>query len=201
MRPWRRATRRGCPKKAKTPRKSFDLSDTPRGRFRPWPRKAPSQCDDRPSPTGRADSRTLELRCALLHEGLDSFVNVVRRSDEAEGHGLHLECRIDGYVASSIQEHLRQADRDGRLSSESAGELADLRRERFVLHGLRHEADRGCLVGGEPKPEKNEFLRLRLTEHSDEPLGPARPGDEAQVHLGLSELRSLRRHPEAACQR
>src|SRR5207249_6769525 len=97
--------------------------------------------------------------------------------------------------ATAIQERLRQADRDGCLSSESAGEFADLGRERFVLHGLRHEADRGCFVGGEPKPEKHEFLRLRLTEHSDEPLGPARPGNEAQIHLGLSELGPLRRDP------
>src|SRR2546430_5730415 len=163
-------------------------------------KKASSRCNGRLSPTGRADSRTLELRWALLHEGLDSFVNVVRRGDEAEGHRLQLEGRIDGRVATAIQEHLRQAARDGRLSSESADELADLGRERFVLHGLRHEADRGCLVGCEPKPEKHEFLRLRLTEHSDEPLGPARPGDEAQIHLGLSQLGPLRRDAAVAGQ-
>src|SRR2546430_7928187 len=135
MRPWRRATRHGCPQKARTPRKSFDLSDTPRGGFRPWPRTASSRCDGRLSPTGRADSGTLELRGALLHEGLDAFVNVVRRGDEAEGHSLHLEGRIDGRVATAIQEHLCQADRDGRLSSESAGELADLGRDFFLAEG------------------------------------------------------------------
>src|SRR5439155_25701190 len=110
MRPWRRATRHGCPQKARTPRKSFDLSDTPRGRFRPWPRKALSRCDGRLSPTGTVVSRTLELRCALLHEGLDSFVNVVRRCDEAEGHRIHLLVRIVGRVATGIQECLRLAD-------------------------------------------------------------------------------------------
>src|SRR5207302_1945884 len=116
----------------------------------------------------------------------------------AKGQDTEEILRSLGYTAS--QERLRQADRDGRLSSESAGEFADLGRERFVLHGLRHEADRGCFVGGEPKPEKHEFLRLRLTEHSDEPLGPARPGNEAQIHLGLSELGPLRRDPEVAGQ-
>src|SRR5436853_4589553 len=136
MRPWRRATRRGCPQKARTPRKSFVLSGTPRGRFRPWPRKASSRSDGRLSPTGRADSRTLELRCALLHEGLDSFVNVVRRGDEAEGHRLHLEGGIDGRVATAIKERLRQPDRDGGLAGESAGERAERARQRVVRHGI-----------------------------------------------------------------
>src|SRR5205814_5727444 len=133
MRPWRRATRRGCPQKARTPRKSFVLSGTHRGRFRPWPRKASSRSDGRLSPTGRADSRTLELRCALLHEGLDSFVNVVRRGDEAEGHRLHLEGRIDGRVATAIQERLRQADRDGRLSSRSEEHTSELQSLRHLV--------------------------------------------------------------------
>src|SRR5438552_367218 len=124
MRPWRRATRRGCPQKARTPRKSFVLSGTPRGRFRPWPRKESSRSDGRLSPTGRADSRTLELRCALLHEGLDSFVNVVRRGDEAEGHRLHLEGRIDGRVATAIQDRLA-----------TAGELPHLERLGNVAEG------------------------------------------------------------------
>src|SRR2546429_7500899 len=141
MRPWRRATRRGCPQKARTPRKSFDLSDTPRGRFRPWPRKTSSRFDGRLSPSGTVDSRTLELRCALLHEGLDSFVNVVRRGDEAEGHRLHLEGRIDGRVATAIQERLSQAVRGGRLSSGSAGKLAERGRIRTFLNGLRPVAD------------------------------------------------------------
>src|SRR5256885_6259199 len=107
---------------------------------------------------------------------------------------------IDWRVTGAVQKCLRETNRDRGLPGESAGEIADLGRERLVLHRLRREPHRSCLVGREPSAKKNEFFRLRLTEHTDEPLRPTCPWDEAQTHFGQTELRSLRRNAEVARQ-
>src|SRR5437667_3674860 len=143
-------------------------------------------------------SLALELRLPLFHERLESLVDVFRRGDEPERHGLHLTGDSDRGVGAAVQRDLRETNRDRRLFREFLGERTDFRRERLVRDGLRHETDRRGFVGGESRTEEYELFCLRLSQDADEPLTAAGSGDEAQVDLRLAELRPTRGEPEIA---
>src|SRR5262249_43767079 len=81
-------------------------------------------------------------------------------------------------------------------------ELSRLARlvEHGVVHAV-HDADAKRLVGVDGSTGEDELLRDPEAADAREPLRPAPPRDDPEVHLGLTELRVRRRITDVARER
>ncbi len=132
-----------------------------------------------------------ELRLALLDESGHPLLLVFGREEDLDRLGLEREAGLEGGVHAAEHGFFRLLYRERR-------ELGDLLRhvdsallDLCVGDEVADEAHFVRVAGAEDVPGEDVAHRLVLADGAGEPLGAAASGDDADLHLGLAELRRL----------
>src|SRR5262249_8671553 len=141
----------------------------------------------------RAVSLALKVRLPLLEEGRHALFHVRGRRGEAEHVGLDDLAFLLGHVEAAADRLDAGALRDRTLRQDRLRELVRalaqfLRREETV-----HDPDAPRFFGGDHVAGEHPLACDTGTRDARETLRAAVARDDAEAHLGQTELRRLRR--------
>src|SRR5438477_6483660 len=135
---------------------------------------------------------SLEGRLSLVDEGIDALVLVLGREEQIEGAPLELEAGVERGIPSEIDGLGREAGRDRRLFRDRLRELLRVVEVRGGGVHVHDEPDLFRLLGTDEATREDELIGDPFPHRACEALRAAGAGDDAEVDLGLAELRRFR---------
>src|SRR5690606_22376301 len=136
---------------------------------------APSSTDGRPAEAGArsASSTPLEVRLALLQEGLDPFAEVLRLARDVLRVGFELELVRQVVRAARVESGLDQAVGPGGHLREPGGEGLRLGGELFVRIDLPYHAHLASFLRGDLVRQQGERPRAGIADQPGQEPGAA----------------------------
>src|SRR5579871_2271243 len=148
---------------------------------------------------GSLPSVSLEDGLALLDEGGDAFLRIVRHEQPVLELAFQGEARGEGFLDPFHHGTLDQAHRARRAVGEGLRVGHQVLGERLLRVDVVHEADGERLLRGEEPAGDHEVQGPARADEPGEPLGATGAGQDAEGHLGETDLAGARRHhPEVA---
>ena len=148
-----------------------------------------------------ADGQAREARLALLEERGDALVHVVGAEGVLEAGDLERRRDVGRLPGRGDEHALRERDGRRRVDGDLGDRLARPGEQRVAVgEPARDEPGGDGLVDADPAPGVDELLRAGEADGPGEPHGAAEARDETQLHLGLAEVRGIRRVDEVACE-